>query len=401
MRKNLFSLLALACLSALVTVASAPRLSAADDPETAKFEAAMQKGIAYLKAQQNPDGSWGKDWKTGQPHGNIGITALIVDSLVIGPFGEDMKKSDTISKAVDFLLKSQNAAGAFAAPGEGDENYYTCNVVIALCAIDKDKYKDQVTKAVKFLEGCQCVEAQGYDPKRHPLAFGGQGYGSAAKPDMGNTGFFIEALIAAGHPVDSKEFKDAMVFLHHCQASAEVNDLPWAKNIDPTRTDKGGGIYAPNDSAAGEVTDPRTGNKSWRAYGSMTYDLVKSYVYLDVKPDSPELKAAFQFIANNYSVDHNPGMGQTGFYYYCLLMSKALNAYDQEVGSRYVKDADGTEHDWSKELGEKLVSLQTDGGFWQNTKDRWWETDPKLCTAYALVTFDQILELRAKVADKK
>lgn len=395
------SVRSLAVITLLAVLALAPALRAADDADVAKYKEAMQKGIAYLKAQQNPDGSWGKDFQTGEAKGNIGISALVLYAIVSGPFAEEQKKGDLVAKAVEFLLKSQDAAGGFSARGEGNENYYTSNAVLALAALDKEKYKEPIAKAVKFLKGIQCVEEQGYDKDRHPLAYGGQGYGSSMKPDLSNTQFFLEALVAAGHPKDSKEFKAALTFLHRCQASAEVNDMEWAKTFDPTRTDKGGSIYAPNRSEAGEVTDKRTGNKSWRAYGSMTYAMVKSYIYCDVKPDSPELKAAFQFIANNYSVESNPGMDQQGIYYYYVMMSKALNAYGQAKQSRLVEDADKTQHDWSKEMGDKLLSLQKAEGFWMNEKSRWWEADPKLVTAYSLIAYNQILEIRAAIPEKK
>lgn len=381
----------------LLCAALRPAMAADGDPVADKVVASAKKAAAFLVSQQNPDGSWGKDYKTGEAHGNIGISALCLYSLVSGPLAEEQKKSAAVAKAVEYLLKNQNEAGAFTARGEGNENYYTSNAVLALCAVDRDKHKEVVARAVKFLSGLQCDGDLGYEADRHPNAFGGQGYGSSLIPDLSNTQFFLEALAAAGHDKNSPEFKNALVFLRRCQASAEVNDREWAKNIDPTRTDKGGAIYSPNRSEAGAVTDARTGNKSWRAYGSMTYAMVKSYIYCDLKADSPELKAAFQFVRNNYSVDNNPGMDQTGVYYYYVMMSKALNGYSKLTGSRIIKDAENKDHDWSAELGEKLISLQKEDGSWSNSADRWWEGDPKLVTAYVLVCYNQILEVRATV----
>ena len=83
------------------------------------------------------------------------------------------------------------------------------------------------------------------------------------------------------------------------------------------------------------------------------------------------------------------------------MMSKALNGYGKLTQSRLIKDADKVEHDWSKDLGDKLMSLQKPEGFWMNTQSKWWEADPKLCTAYSLIVFNQICEIRTAIPEKK
>ena len=43
------------------------------------------------------------------------------------------------------------------------------------------------------------------------------------------------------------------------------------------------------------------------------------------------------------------------------------------------------EHDWKKELSEKVMSLQQEDGSWVNDNNRFWEADPVLCTSFAVL----------------
>ena len=50
-----------------------------------------------------------------------------------------------------------------------------------------------------------------------------------------------------------------------------------------------------------------------------------------------------------------------------------------------LEDAAGQQHDWRRELTEKLASLQKSNGSWVNKAPRWYEGDPNLATAYAML----------------
>ena len=76
------------------------------------------------------------------------------------------------------------------------KNYVTCVNVLALQAADRDSYKQVVGDAVKFLKKLQWDEGEGKDPKDD--FYGGAGYDSKSRPDLSNTQFFLDALIAAG-----------------------------------------------------------------------------------------------------------------------------------------------------------------------------------------------------------
>ncbi|MBI3468457.1 MAG: hypothetical protein HY000_36105 [Planctomycetes bacterium] len=93
------------------------------------------------------------------------------------------------------------------------------------------------------------------------------------------------------------------------------------------------------------------------------------------------MKAAFQWIQRHYTVESNPGMGNEGLFYYYHTFAKALDALKLDA----IEDADGTQHDWRRELAEELFRRQRKDGSWINESKRWYGGDPNLVTAYALL----------------
>lgn len=122
------------------------------------------------------------------------------------------------------------------------------------------------------------------------------------------------------------------------------------------------------------------------AYGSMTYAGMQSLIYANMGKDDPRVKAALDWLSNNYSVDENPGVGIQGLYYYYQSMAKALSA----AGIDFLKLKGGDEVDWRDNLATKLVSIQKPDGSWVNTNNRWWEADPVLVTAYTVLALEQL-----------
>jgi squalene-hopene/tetraprenyl-beta-curcumene cyclase len=118
----------------------------------------------------------------------------------------------------------------------------------------------------------------------------------------------------------------------------------------------------------------------------MTYAGIKTMIYAGVDKNDKRVKAAYEWIRKNYTVDENPGMpkaaNQQGLYYYYHTMAKTLHV----LGVDTVTDAKGVEHDWRKDLFEALAKRQRADGSWVNPADRWMEGDPNLVTGYALMT---------------
>src|SRR5690606_15682335 len=82
-------------------------------------------------------------------------------------------------------------------------------------------------------------------------------------------------------------------------------------------------------SMAGEIEETLVdGTKvsRLRAYGSMTYNGFKSYLYAGLTKDDPRVLAAYDWLRRHYSTEENPGMGASGIYYSFVTMSRGLKA---------------------------------------------------------------------------
>jgi squalene-hopene/tetraprenyl-beta-curcumene cyclase len=70
-------------------------------------------------------------------------------------------------------------------------------------------------------------------------------------------------------------------------------------------------------------------------------------------------------------------------------MAKALDLYGEER----IVDAQGTAHPWRRQLSGRLVAMQSkeDGSWLNENSPRWFEGNPILATAYALLALEAAL----------
>ena len=113
----------------------------------------------------------------------------------------------------------------------------------------------------------------------------------------------------------------------------------------------------------------------------MTYAGSKSMIYAGLTQDDPRVKAALEYIRNNYTLDENPGQGQRGLYYYYHTFARAMAL----LGKPTFTDAKGVEHDWRTELVSALAKRQEPNGGWVNRDDRFMEGDPNIVTSFGLL----------------
>ena len=151
--------------------------------------------------------------------------------------------------------------------------------------------------------------------------------------------------------------------------------------VSGSADDRGGFMYFPGDSNAGE-----TGKNGARSYGSMSYAGLLSYIYANLTRTDPRVTGAVDWLKNHYSVDENPGMGIDGLFYYYQVMAKALSAY----GTQDLALTNGRKVNWPRELALKLINLQQEDGSWSNESGRWMEKDPVLATAYSVLTLEMV-----------
>jgi squalene-hopene/tetraprenyl-beta-curcumene cyclase len=335
---------------------------------------AVEKGLGWLRQHQNPDGSWSlNDYPA--------LTALPLWAYMGDPGGVPTQKPDYILKGYAFIVSSARPDGGIYRKGLA--NYNTSISLIALVLARDGQYDSLIRAGHDFVIGQQ---AKGLPDSSMD---GGIGYGptGAARghPDLSNTVIALEA-IRRSEDIANKErpggpkldWNAAIQFIQRCQNLPSVNKQPY---VSTAADDKGGFMYFPGDSNAGE-----TGKNGARSYGSMSYAGLLSYIYANLTRNDPRVTGAVDWLKGHYSVDENPGMGIDGLFYYYQVMAKALTTY----GAPELSLTDGRKVNWPRELALKLIDLQQDDGSWKNDSGRWMEKDPVLATAYAVLTLEMV-----------
>ncbi len=355
-------------LLALVTTIGPVVARAADQ---AAVKAAITKASAFLVGCQDNDGSFKADL-------GAGVSALAVTALLRSGTPAD---ADVVQKGLDYLRSFRQPDGGFYTPGSPVANYETSLVLLALVAANADgQLQEEIAGAIRFVKKIQWDGGEGKE--EHDPAFGGAGYGKKSRPDLSNTAFMIEALRTAGESENDPAIQRALVFVSRAQnLPGPHNPLPF-----PEKNPDGGFYYTP--ASGGESQAGTTPDGGLRSYASMTYAGLKSMIFAGLTKDDPRVKAATEWLAKHYSFEENPGMGQSGLFYFYHTASKALAV----LGDKTFTDADGRKHDWRDELTTAIISRQKEDGSWANPNERWLEGEPVLVTSYALLALANCLK---------
>jgi squalene-hopene/tetraprenyl-beta-curcumene cyclase len=346
-----------------------------------EIERSLRMGLSWLNEEQNStSGNWGLEEYPA-------LTGLAIRSFLGHP-SEDIPKKykSNIDKGLSFIRnKVQSDGGIY---GKGLASYNTSICMMALMQ-SKDKSDEDIIKnARRFL-----VNQQSDFDKRDVadnVFDGGIGYGSRwAHSDLSNTHLAMEALYYAKKTFQREEgdtedldWDAAISFVSKCQNLPTTNKEKWVSNH---ADDKGGFVYFPGNSMAGE-REKLNGSVALRSYGSMSYAGLLSFIYAEMDSTDPRIVAVKEWLTKHYTIQENPGMGPQGLYYYYHTMSKALSL----SGITVIEDQDGSSKDWRKELSLHLLNLQSKDGSWMNDNGRWWERDPVLVSSYALLTLERI-----------
>src|SRR5262249_50802823 len=112
-------------------------------PDAKEVQAMLQKGVAFLKKTQNPDGSFSP--KRAGP----GITALAATALLRNGYAPE---EPTVAKTLAYLEKNVQKDGGIY--NKFLANYTTCVALLALKEANKDgKYDTVIKRASEFLKG--------------------------------------------------------------------------------------------------------------------------------------------------------------------------------------------------------------------------------------------------------
>ncbi len=343
---------------------------------------AIERGLSWLGKNQAQGGYW------SQPD-HPALTGLVLTAYMGEPTGRVRSNPpDFVHNGYNYLLKCVKPDGGIYV--QEMANYNTSVSLMALLMAANPSFEPIIRKARNFEVGLQ--DDFGKKGTTDNVFDGGVGYGGRYKhSDMSNTMFALESIYYTrhlvqdtGHPEENKElnWQAAIKFIERCQNLPAYNDQKWA-SADPQN--KGGFVYFPGDSKAGEM-ELANGGKALRSYGSISYAGLLSYIYADLKKDDPRVAAVLDWLQKNYTLAENPGMGQQGLYYYYHTMAKALAA----GGINELVLPDGKKVNWRHDLALNLLNRQNGEGFWMNENGRWWERDPVLVTSYAVIILEII-----------
>jgi len=375
----------LATIALLATGFASAQDAKPDRYESLKQEIrqAIARGNIWLASQQKPEGFWDD---SGLP----AFTALALTAATRDPsFETQAAWPESVEKGYAWLLAQQKPDGGIY--NRGLAVYNTAISLTAIVSASREAYEPAMVRARKHLIDNQWDIGQ--KKENDNFNDGGIGYGSKNDhTDMSNTYFAIEALALSKKVIEDGKHGEqpdldwdaAVTFLSRCQNLEGSNDQSWASS-DPKN--KGGFIYAPGQSKAGEDKLP-DGRTALRSYGSISYAGLLSFIYAKLAPGDPRVVAVKEWLGRNYTVEENPGMGAQGLYYFYQTMSKALSAANLNT----LRLEDGSEADWRTDLAGKLLTLQREDGSWVNQNGRWMESNAVLVTSYTVMSLAQIYD---------
>ncbi len=351
------------------------------------LEGSLERGVTWLRSRQNPDGGYGPTRLNPRLAGSsdIGLTAFALYALARAPEKLAPRDGRAITGALEFVLARQQPDGSFHDPRDPSlVEYKTSVAMLALVTLDEKKYAGKIEKAQEYLKSRQFVEKQGFS--NESPSYGGWGYDLKGQANLSVTKYVAEALFETGLSAGDSVWERVKIYLARTQNAGEVDPVLEKRKVGTTGD--WGFRYGP-DFTRGPSSTGGGGEKLFSSYGSMTYAGLLSFLYARVDRDDIRVQKAFEWISKNFTVDVNPGMatlekpelGLQGLFYYYHTMAKALSTY----GEPTIVDARGVRHDWARELGGKLVSIQEGEGMWVNEADRWMEGIPTLTTCYAVI----------------
>lgn len=380
-RETIFLALSLIALLAASAAAAPPAWSAPVARQD--VDAAINRGVDWLVAQQTADGVWRSTAYT-QLGAGPAATALATSTLMSLATAEPHALTPGVSHAairqsLSYLLKVLPPQD-FPAAARTDE-YPTYAAVLTLLALqqlpaaEREPHAAAIGRLHDYL-----VAAQVTAPLPNKIAtaedVGGWGLvggdpadpSSFRTPNVSTTRFVLEALrpVAAEHP---ETFRRALQFLARRQRA----DGGFSFLSDPLdQLNKAGADDPPRD---GEPFIPRSygtttadGLLALRAAGLPAHDrrVVAAAEWLDAHP---QLDTVPGFPSDAVSSDASSGL----YYYYAAALAEAMAAHpDAAFALR------------APRLAAELVARQRPDGSWANSVATMREDDPLVATALAL-----------------
>lgn len=361
-----------------VGAAESANPSPATDAWRIPAQAAIEKGLQWLGTQQKANGAWSDEKFPA-------LTALGLWAVA----GSDVSnRAGLCEKAAAFVAGLAQEDGGIYQPatsGPGSGGLATYNTAICMTALyhfDRVRFAPIILKAREYMAGSQL---QG-----DSAGAGGFGYerpnaNPRNRPDLSNTAWSMMAMRVTQDVEDLRPARTKAVDIDWEAATKYIATL---QNRDAGDSLNHGGFGYEAGGERGGTSADAGGAVTLRGYGSMTYAGLEAMIYAQVDRRDPRVLSAVEWASRHWSVEENPGMGLKGLYYYYNILAKSLHL----MGDVALKDANGNEIPWRKDLINALVRSQHPDGSWANSDNTFWENNPVLVTAYAVLTLEYALK---------
>ena len=370
---------------ALTAATEAKQANGSNLRTSAAREAAIARGVEWLLARQQPDGSWRSETYAQLGDGPA-ATALVAATLAqvsaraakTSAAAAPDATQQALQQALKYLVRSHALDGEQRAASSEYPTYAAALTLLAierLPTVEREPYADAASRLRERLVAVQVTA-----PQLNKIAVNGDvgGWGlvggdpadvsSFRTANVSTTRYALAALhsVASQHP---QSFKRARQFLRYRQ------------NADGGFTFLSNPVDQLNKAGAIEGKTPDAPLIA-RSYGTATADGLLALRAAGHSPSSPPVAAAIGWLNDHSEVDAVPGfpsdavstaMSQGLFYYYAAALAEAMRAYPDATFSRR-----------AAELEAEIASRQRPEGSWANTISTMREDDPLVATALAL-----------------
>ncbi|MBN2477412.1 MAG: DUF4159 domain-containing protein [Pirellulales bacterium] len=297
---------------------------------------AIDRGVAYLKQQQRPDGSWPEF--LGHPGGVTALCTLALLECGVEPDDEH------VDRALGYLRKLKP-----------DKTYMTSLQTMVFCKAGAANYNLLISRNVKWLQSKQITTG---------LRTGAWGY-PEANGDNSNSQFALLALNEAervGVAVSGQTWRLAKAYWEDCQNA----DGSWGyyKGVAGTGSMTSAGI------ASLVITGGKVRASNAKASGDRIQCCGQS------EGENERVERALRWLGRNFSVSRNPGSpGSTWLLYYLY----GVERVGRLTAQRFLGG-----HDWYRAGADWLIHSQDNlSGYWKGTGHA--EDNPLVATSLSLL----------------
>ncbi|MDZ4818517.1 MAG: DUF4159 domain-containing protein, partial [Planctomycetota bacterium] len=339
----------------LATVWTLVQPAAAEDLTSEKVRKAIEKGVAFLKRKQNPNGGW-DDAVPMFPSMPKGVTSLCTLALLNAGVPHD---DECIQRAMK-LLREQKPSQTYSA---------ALNTMV-LCIVDPTKDAALIARNVRFLEKIQIKGG----PRKGAWSYTSADINSG---DNSNAQFAVLALYEAQR-VGVKVDPAAWNMAYQYWTKSQNQDDSWGyQRSGPD-----------NDSGPGTGSMTCAGLASLLICQSQINDGDASIEGEEVqccgaKLPHEKVEGALKWIGKTFTVHDNPSLvanAGRGWHLYYLY---GIERVGRLSGQRFLVGGDGEKRDWYREGTEKLLTMQKSNGEFQGKQAV--EEKPEIGTSLALL----------------